>query len=126
MKAKLFIRNIIIIAVIITAVFLSQKLYSGYEKSNNISQKFPLLKKGEAFSLKTGDWIRDNVYPKIDDIKDRMSGGLSEKKELLKSEIENQKKEIEKKSISTTKKFIAEKFLQTIGVSPQDLEQCQP
>ena len=122
MNAGLITKNIIIVAIILIVAFLSQNsIFKDTVKNSN----FPLFKKTNDYSSKTSDWLKNSI-PSVDDLKDRVSGGLEEKEEMLKDEIVNQKEEIEKKSVGTVKKYIAEKFLQTIGVSPEDLYQCEP
>lgn len=125
-KVRGFIQNIVIIAVILAVVFLSQLPYF---KTNSQIYNFPLFKKSEGYSgnfsfnsNRVNDWLKSNVY-------DRIGGEAEKRQELATGEINKQKEEIAKNSVYRVKKFIAEKLLETLGVKPEELAdqpECQP
>ncbi len=122
MNKKIIIKNSVIVVVILTMIFLSQWSYFRDTVKNF---NFPLFKRNDSYSSKANDWLKENVYSNIGGLKDRISGGLQEKEELLTNEIVDQKNKIEESFWNGTKKYIAGKVLQTLNVQPQDLQQCQ-
>jgi len=124
-----FIKNIIIIGVILTAAFLSQ---GGYFKNTSKFFNFPLLKKGSTYSdnsnnsnlAKETDLVKESQNY-LKNIYSNVSGEAVKRTDMAKNEISNvigqQKNNIENNSIDAVKKFLAEKVLQTLGITPHDL-----
>lgn len=118
MNTGLVIRNLLIVSAISGVAFLSQQNYFGENKEVK-GFDLSLLKQnnvipGNHYLSNAYEWLNDNVYEKV-------SGGLKDKEDFLRSEITNQKENLEKKSISAAKKYIAEKFLQNLGINARDL-----
>lgn len=105
MKLKVFTKNIIIVAIILAVVFMSQrsdfrqfgeKLYSqAAEQINN-------------YTPKLSSWFMANVYPKV-------GGGAERGKEVIEKEFIGQKDNAAKNIWEKFKNYLAEKFSKMSG-----------
>lgn len=139
MKNKGLIKYIVIIAVILTVVFLSQQPII---KGNSSVFKFPLLERGSAYFgnsyvLEAGNWLKNSTSSLKNAVSAKIGSYLSignkEEEESLQSPqqpveegIEVQNNAVPQSSADVTRKFIAEKFLQMIRVAPEQLNSSQP
>lgn len=113
MREKGFIQYITIIIIILVIVFLSQQPYfRGYGK--NISREVEALV--GSYWLKTAEWTKINIYPKI-------GGEVAKRGEALKEEvaekITEQKNNFVKNIWNKFKNYFANIFLKTTGTQVQ-------
>ena len=110
MKNRRFIQNIVIIAVLLAIVFLSQQTYLRKIGNNLYFQNlYPQLKE-QVISYKNSitDWFKINIYP-------RVNREVAEKGEVVKEEISKQKDNIVKITWEKIKNYFAEKFSKVFG-----------
>lgn len=103
MESKVFIKNILIVIVILTVVFLSQQSYFR-TIGNYLYSKY--LKQVSLYFVKNTDWFKENVYPKV-------SGEVAQKREDVKEEIIKQKNNFAQIIWGNFKNYFAEKFSKT-------------
>ena len=84
MNEKGFIKNIVVIIILLTVVFLSQQSYFREYGKNLYSQIKPQT---EAYWSKTAYWFKTNIYP-------RVSGEVESKSAIVQQEINKQKDNI--------------------------------
>src|SRR3989344_6932379 len=100
MKLAVFIKNIIIITVILTIVFLSQASDLGRFGNGLYIQT---TEKISEYGLKSSNWFKVNIYPRI-------GGGVEKGKESIEKEV-NKQKDVAVKSVwEKFKNYFAEKF----------------
>lgn len=105
MKLRILTKNIIIIAVILIVVFLSQQ--SSFEQYGGNLYILGTEKVGE-YWLKGSDWFKTSVYPKA-------SGGAETGKEIIEKEIVKQKDAAAKNIWEKIKNYFAGKFSNLFG-----------
>ena len=105
MKKGDLVKNIIIIAVILVAVFLSQQPYFKKNSKNLFSQA---TKQINVYLVKTGDWLKAHIYPKV-------SGEVAKGGAVAQEEIKKQKNNILQNIWENIKNYFAEKFSKTFG-----------
>lgn len=100
-----FVKHVIIIAVILTVVFLSQQPY--FEKiGSNLYSK--TAEKTGPYWEKTSNLFKASIYPKA-------SGEAVERGGALKEEVEKQKNNAAKSVWGRVKNYLAEKFSKISG-----------
>ncbi len=102
-----FIQNIVIIAILLGIVFLSQQSYTKpYGK-----QFFASLEgHTKAYSTKASEWLKSTVYPKINQ-------EVQSRGESAKNEIEVQKNNTAQTIWENGKNYFAEKYSKTFGAN---------
>ncbi|MBI3337403.1 MAG: hypothetical protein HY005_02130 [Candidatus Staskawiczbacteria bacterium] len=81
MNERGFIKNIVIIIVILTVIFLGQQTYFKEYGRNLYSQIKPQV---QAYWTGISDWFKNNVYSGV-------SGEVEQKSALIQQEVEKQK-----------------------------------
>lgn len=105
MNQKGFVQNIVIIAVVLVVVFLSQQPYFRPAGEKAYSQ---MKKQGESYGVQFNSWFNTNVYPKV-------GGQVASGGEVIKKEIETQKNNIAKNTWEKIKSYLAENFSKLFG-----------
>lgn len=101
-----FIKYIVLIAVVLILVFMSQQPYfSGIGKNTYIKET---IKQVNIYWNKTTDWLMTKVYPKA-------GREVAERGELAKREIEKQKKNILQNIWETIENYFKKKFSEFFG-----------
>ena len=101
MEFSKFIKNIIIIVLILGLAFASQWPYF-----SSISRD--LYQQGSKYILNGQNWFQTNIYP-------RLSGEVEKRGEEVKKEIDKQKNNILQNIWEKIKNNLAEKFSKTFG-----------
>ncbi len=104
-----FIKNIVVIVIILTVVFLSQQLYFREYGKTLYSQIKPQT---EAYWLKTVDWLENNIYS-------RVSGEVESKSTIIQQEINKQKNNIMQNVWGKIKNYSASIFSKFSGTFVQ-------
>lgn len=102
-----FIKNIVIIAVLLIVVFLSQQPYF-----NEIGKKlyFQAETQVKTYWTKSADWLKNNVYPRI-------NREVEQKGAAIQEEINKQKDNIVQNIWEKTKNYFANIFSNIFGTS---------
>ena len=100
-----FVQNIVIIAVLLAMVFLSQQSFAKPTAQKIISQ---ISEKTKEYSQKAGDWLKAKTNPYI--AKEVQNGG-----ERVKEEVIKQKNNLLQNIWENLKKYFAQKFSKTFG-----------
>mgnify|MGYP001586077017 FL=1 len=123
MELGVYIRNLLLIGVVIGVAFLSQMPWLASNSANFAYSQG--MKSENSYAAQAGDWIQNNVLGKL-------GGGvgtqIAKTQDIIASAaqstaqaVENKKNDLIKTSTDDTKKFIATEFLKALGVTPQDL-----
>ena len=107
MNEKGFVKNIVIIVVLLIVVFLSQQPYFNKIGKDIYSQAEPQIK---AYWSKTADWFKNNIYT-------RVSGEVENKSSVIQQEIEKQKNNIVQNTWEKIKDYFANIFTKFSGTS---------
>lgn len=127
-----FIKYIVIIAIILAVVFLSQIIGKDREVNQNWGN---FTKKGNSYSdvirdyvIDTEDWVKENVYENIFGSQDEFKENLETAGENIKNEAEEIKDQTQdqinnakESTVYATKKALAEKILGVLGIKAEDL-----
>ncbi len=107
MNQKGFIKNIVIIIILLAVVFLSQQPY--FEKYGNdlYLKAKPQI---EIYWTKATNWVKNNVYP-------RVSGEVEQKSAVIQQEINKQKNNIMQNTWEKIKNYFADIFSKVSGTS---------
>lgn len=109
MNEKGFIKNIVVIIILLTVVFLSQQPYFREYGKNLYSQIKP---QAEAYWLKTAYWLENNIYL-------RVSGEVESKSTIVQQEINKQKDNIMQNVWGKIKNYSASIFSKFSGTFVQ-------
>ena len=109
MSERGFVKNIVIIVIILTVVFLSQQPYFREYGKNLYSQIKPRV---EAYWSKTTDWFKNNVYS-------RVSGEVESKSKIIQQEINKQKNNIAQNIWDKIKNYFSNIFSKVSGTPVQ-------
>jgi len=101
-----FIKNIVIIVIVLAVVFFSQSAYFRPIGKNLFLQ---IKEKTGVYLVKAGDWLKAIVYPKI-------SGEVAKRGVVVQEEINKQKNNILQNIWETIKNYFAIKFSKTFNV----------
>lgn len=109
MNEKGFIKNIVIIIVLLAVVFLSQQPYF-----NEAGKKLYFQTEAQVkdYWEKAGDWFRSNIYP-------RVSGEVEQKSAIVQEEITKQKNNFVQNIWENIKNYFANIFSKTTGTPVQ-------
>ncbi len=109
MNEKGFVKNIIIIIVLLTVVFLSQQTYFNKVGKTLYFQAEPQIK---VYWVKATDWLKNNIYPKV-------SGEVELKRAIIQQEINKQKNNIVQNIWEKIKNYFADIFSKVSGTPVQ-------
>ena len=100
-----FVKNIVIIIIILIMVFLSQHPYF-----NKIGRKFYFQAESQVkiYWTKTADWFKNSIYSMV-------SGEVEQKSSVIQQEINKQKNNIVQNIWMRTKNYFAAEFSKIFG-----------